>query len=69
MSICKEYGYELKLNGITVLFDTEINQEEFTEWALKFFEKSEITPRDYQIEAAFKILKFRKCLYVILSLY
>lgn len=62
MTICKEYGYELKLNGITVLFDTEINQEEFTEWALKFFDKSEITPRDYQIEAAYNILKFRKCL-------
>ena len=62
MAICKDYGYELKLNGITVLFDTTINQEEFTEWALKFFEKSEITPRDYQIDAAYNILKFRKCL-------
>lgn len=62
MNICKEYGYELKLNGITELFDTTINQDQFTEWALNFFEKSEITPRDYQIEAAFNILKFRRCL-------
>lgn len=62
MNICKEYGYELKLNGITELFDTAINQDQFTEWALSFFEKSEITPRDYQIEAAFNILKFRRCL-------
>ena len=62
MNICKEYGYELKLNGITELFDTGVNQEHFTEWALNFFEKSEITPRDYQIEAAFNILKFRRCL-------
>jgi|TARA_R110002074_G_scaffold51666_2_gene130523 superfamily II DNA or RNA helicase len=62
MSVCKTYGYELTLNNITELFDRNINQETFTKWALDFFEKSEITPRDYQIEAAFNILKFKKCL-------
>jgi superfamily II DNA or RNA helicase len=62
MGICKEYKFEFKLNGITDIFDTSINQEKFTEWALEFFEKSEITPRDYQIEAAFNILKFKRCL-------
>jgi len=62
MNICKEYNYELKLSGITELFDTGINQEKFTQWALDFFEKSEITPRDYQIDAAFNILKFKRCL-------
>lgn len=62
MNICKEYNYELKLNGIAELFDTGINQERFTQWALDFFEKSEITPRDYQIDAAFNILKFKRCL-------
>ena len=62
MGICKEYKFEFKLNGITDIFDNSINQEKFTEWALEFFEKSEITPRDYQIEAAFNILKFKRCL-------
>ncbi len=62
MGICKEYKFEFKLNGITDIFDTNINQEKFTQWALDFFEKSEITPRDYQIEAAFNILKFKRCL-------
>ena len=62
MQICKEYKFEFKLNGVTDMFDTNINQEKFTKWALDFFEKSEITPRDYQIEAAFNILKFRRCL-------
>ena len=62
MGICKEYKFEFKLNGITEIFDTSINQEKFTEWALAFFDKSEITPRDYQIEAAFNILKFKRCL-------
>jgi superfamily II DNA or RNA helicase len=62
MGICKDYKFEFKLNGITEIFDTNINQEKFHEWALAFFEKSDITPRDYQIEAAFNILKFKRCL-------
>jgi superfamily II DNA or RNA helicase len=60
--ICKEYRYELKINGITELFDKDITAESFEKWALDFFEDSDITPRDYQIDAAYNILKFRKCL-------
>lgn len=62
MQICKDYNYDLKLNGITQLFDTGIKQDAFEEWALDFFSNSEITPRDYQMEAAFNILKFKRCL-------
>ena len=62
MGICKEYNFEFKLNGITNIFDTNISQEKFNQWALDFFEKSEIKPRDYQLEAAFNILKFKRCL-------
>lgn len=62
MTICKEYRYELKINGITELFDKNIQAEAFETWAMDFFEGSKITPRDYQIDAAFNILKFRKCL-------
>ncbi len=62
MNVCKDYNYDLKINGITELFDRTIKHDEFTEWALDFFDGSSIVPRDYQIEAAFNILKFRKCL-------
>jgi superfamily II DNA or RNA helicase len=62
MDVCKEYRYDLKLNGITELFDKNIQAESFSEWAMDFFDGSSITPRDYQIEAAYNILKFRKCL-------
>ena len=62
MGVCKEYGYDLQINGIRRLIDTNINQEEFTEWALDFFKGSDITPRDYQIETAYNILKFRRSL-------
>ena len=62
MEVCKEYGYDLQINGIRRLIDSNINQEKFTEWALDFFKGSEITPRDYQIETAYNILKFRRSL-------
>ena len=62
MDLCKDYKFDLKLNGITEIFDKSIKQDEFEAWALEFFKDSEITPRDYQIEAAYNILKFRRCL-------
>lgn len=62
MTICKEYGYELKIEGIKRLIDSNINAEKFEEWAMDFFKGSQFTPRDYQIETAYNILKFRKCL-------
>ena len=61
-NVCKEYKFELKINGVTELFDKTITAEWFQEYALELFKGSEITPRDYQIEAAYNILKFRKCL-------
>jgi superfamily II DNA or RNA helicase len=62
MSICKDYKFDLEIDGVMRMFDTAIKQEDFTEWAEAYFEGNEISPRDYQIEAAFNILKFRNCL-------
>ena len=62
MDMAKTYKYELKVNGVTSLFDASVKQDEFTEWALDYFDGHSITPHDYQIEAAYNILKFRRCL-------
>lgn len=62
IDICKEYDYQFTLNGITDIFDTSIDEEIFKTWADEFFANSEIKPRDYQIDAAIKILKYRRCL-------
>lgn len=62
MSICKEYRYDLKINGIKRLIDSDINAEKFEEWATNLFKGSEMNPRDYQIETAYNILKYRRCL-------
>ena len=62
IEVCKEYKFDVKINGIRRLIDSDMNAESFEQWALDFFKDSEITPRDYQIETAYNILKFRKCL-------
>lgn len=66
VDVAKKYNYSIELNGVTQLFDTSINPDEFTEWAKNFFEglriKGEpVDLRDYQIETAYRILKFKKC--------
>ena len=62
VDICKEYDLEFSLNGITEIFDTVLTEDSFESWANDFFAKSDIKPRDYQISAAYKILKYRRCL-------
>ena len=42
MDVCKEYKIDLKIHGITQLFDREINQESFQKWSSDFFNDSEI---------------------------
>ena len=62
IDICKEYDLKYSLNGITEIFDTNIKESDFLDWAEDFFKDSDIKPRDYQIDAAFKILRYRRCL-------
>ncbi len=62
MILCKEYRFELKINGVTRMFDPNIAPEQFEKWALDFFDGYKDTPRDYQIDAAFNILKFKRSL-------
>ena len=57
--MCK---WELTLNGLDNLFDNSITEESFTEWCNVFFSDLAFKPRDYQIEAAYGILKYRKCI-------
>jgi|TARA_R100001509_G_scaffold159713_1_gene126506 superfamily II DNA or RNA helicase len=62
IDICKQYDFQFTLNHITNIFDTELVEEDFKLWVDDFFAKSDIKPRDYQIDAAYKILKYRRCL-------
>jgi superfamily II DNA or RNA helicase len=62
IDICKEYDLPFTLNGITNIFDSDLTVEKFNEWVDDFFKDSSIKPRDYQVDAAFKILRYRRCL-------
>jgi len=63
VDICKEYDLPLSINGVTEIFDTDIEEAKFREWVDDFFANHpDIKPREYQVDAAFKILKYRRCL-------
>jgi len=59
--ILTKYGYSCKLYGVKQLFNMSIDFEDFKEFALETMKDHEISPRDYQIEAAYNILKYRRC--------
>jgi superfamily II DNA or RNA helicase len=59
LEIGKEYSYDIQIEGLDRLFLSDLKLEDFKEWVDDFFKDSDIEPRDYQIEAAWKIVKFR----------
>ncbi len=54
----KEHSIEVEIEGIDRLF-YDIDEDHFKNWVKDFFEGYEKPPRDYQIDAAFKIIKYR----------
>ena len=60
--MCKEYGYELQINGLKEKFDRTITFEGFESWVKEKFDGHELDPRPYQIETAFNIIKNKCCL-------
>lgn len=59
--LAKKYKFPLEIEGIEYLYNKDFDESEFIEWANTYFENSEKKPRDYQIEAAVRILKYRNC--------
>jgi len=57
--IGKEYDIDLKIEGIEELFLSELTLEDFQSWVDTFFEGKSKVPRDYQVHAAWKIIKYR----------
>jgi superfamily II DNA or RNA helicase len=60
--MCKDYNFELQINGLSEKFDRTIQLEEFTEWVNDKFKDHKLSPRPYQIETAFNIIKNKSCL-------
>jgi len=59
LEIGKEYKYEFHVDGLDRLILSDLKLEEFQAWVDEFFGDAEKKPRDYQVEAAWKIVKFR----------
>lgn len=53
----KEHHIEIEVEGLEKLF-FNVTEEEFNAWVNEFFQGSERKPRDYQIDAAYKIVKY-----------
>ena len=66
--IGEKYQIEIDIVGLDQIIDSTLTLEAFTEWANDFFKDKELKPRDYQIEAAWRIVKFRfSCLEIATS--
>lgn len=59
--MCKEFGFDCEITNLDVLFDNDIDYDEFSDWVNEFFEGNPIKPRYYQIDAAYRMLKYRRC--------
>jgi superfamily II DNA or RNA helicase len=58
----KQYNFEISIDGIERKFDREIDKDEFVSWVEEKWANSSRKPRDYQIETAFQIIKYKSCL-------
>jgi len=61
-NVAQKFHFPLHIEGIEHLYDKHHDFEAFDIWAMEYFsEHPKITPRDYQIEGANRILKFKNC--------
>ena len=64
LQIGEEYSIKMEIIGLDKIVLKDLTLEDFTKWINDFFEGGiggdpEVMPRDYQIEAAWKIIKYR----------
>jgi len=59
---CSEANLTCQITDLEKLFDMNLTEDMFYSWCDDFFSGSDWTPRYYQKEAAFKILKTKQCL-------
>jgi superfamily II DNA or RNA helicase len=64
LQIGEDYRIEIEINGLDKIVSKDLTLEEYTEWVNEFFEGGiggdpNKMPRDYQIETAWKLIKYR----------
>ena len=58
----KQYNFEIGINGIERKFDRDVDKEEFQAWVDEKWKNASKKPRDYQVNSAFDIIKYKSCL-------
>jgi superfamily II DNA or RNA helicase len=64
LQIGEDYAIEIEIGGLDKIVNNDLTLEEYTEWVNEFFAGGiggdpEKMPRDYQIETAWKLIKYR----------
>ncbi|NDE10730.1 MAG: DEAD/DEAH box helicase [Chitinophagia bacterium] len=64
LQIGEDYSIKIEINGLDKIVNDDLTLEEYTEWVNEFFAGGiggdpEKMPRDYQIETAWKLIKYR----------
>ena len=58
LEICEKYKLEVQIEGLERIIE-EISLEDFTDWCNEFFSDKKFKPYDYQIKAAWNIIRFK----------
>ncbi len=62
VATCEKMDFQLSIDGVERLFDTTVVREHFDEWVERGWRESPIKARDYQVDAAFRMVKNMSCL-------
>jgi superfamily II DNA or RNA helicase len=58
---CEKYGFPLAIDRMDEVIDYDFDEHDFRSWVEEFFkDHPKVKPRDYQIDAAIPILKYRR---------
>ena len=60
--MCEQYGFNCEIDNLDLILDNNIDYDEFKAWVDDLFADNEIKPRYYQIDTAYKMLKYRRCM-------
>ena len=57
--IGQKYKIDVSIEGLEGIIDSSFTLDKFKKWCEEFFKDKEKKPRDYQIETAWKIIRFK----------
>jgi len=60
--LCREFNMESNVLQVVEPTINKLDYSEFESYCLDLMKDSKYTPRDYQIQAAWKIIKYKKCM-------